>query len=430
MKKFFEVILLACSLCFLEAQEQTVQEELFQEQVDENLIISKINFIGLKKTRESYIQSKVKKFLNEPGSEENLHNLETTLQLEGLFNDIKIESEKKNDTECELNISVTEKITFIPLPFAMYSDTGFMAGGVIMDTNAFGRKDMFMFGGFFSKETLSGMAAFSKSAGEHGRPGISVFVSTAKKFPEYDNLSEEVVLKFKSIAFDANLLISEKFSEHITFSNGFSFSSSSNRDVSDYEGFSPESIITGSVSFSLGYSKSDWNGVFMSTNSASISAEAGLTNSDEKKIRYPRRFSFSIGEQYPIFWDRFRIYQKISGFYGIDNHLSAFTEQGAGSVSILPGYFVTERIIGGNAGFELALKKFSWGMISIYADYQLVYAQDFTIEGDGDYEFEHGANGGMRLYLAKIAFPALGIGLSYNVMHNRWQFSAAMGVSF
>ena len=42
----------------------------------------------------------------------------------------------------------------------------------------------------------------------------------------------------------------------------------------------------------------------------------------------------------------------------------------------------------------------------------------------------HGPNGGVRFYLAKIAFPALAMGLAYNVTNNYWQFSASMGVSF
>ena len=65
-------------------------------------------------------------------------------------------------------------------------------------------------------------------------------------------------------------------------------------------------------------------------------------------------------------------------------------------------------------------------MLSLYGDYQLVYTRD----SDKEYKFEHGRNAGTRVYLAKIAFPALAMGLAYNVPHHRWQFSAAMGVSF
>lgn len=270
---------------------------------------------------------------------------------------------------------------------------------------------------------------FSKSPQEHWIPGFSLFFIGGKKSPEFNDLSNDTIVKYDSNEFNTVLSVSEKITEHITFSNGFSFKYSSSDELSDYEGLAPEGIKIGSTSLSLGYSKSDWNGIFMSTNSAAFSTEFALTNSSDKDFRHPVCISFSIGEQHPIIWNRLRMYQKISGFYGRKNHLASFAEQDAAAVTILPGDFSTERIVGGNAGFEFAIKKLKWGMISVYADYQLAYAKDFTAQNDGDYKFEHGPNGGMRVYLAKIAFPAVAMGLAYNVPHNRFQFSAALGMS-
>ena len=87
MKKFFVGLLLAFILFSGIAQEQPEPEQN-QEQISENIIISKINFSGLKKTRNSYVQSKVKKFIGNPLTEDELHELETAIQLEGIFNEI------------------------------------------------------------------------------------------------------------------------------------------------------------------------------------------------------------------------------------------------------------------------------------------------------------------------------------------------------
>ena len=395
-------------------------------QLAPNLIVSKISFIGLKKTRNSYLQSKIKKFTGKPISQTDMHGLETAIQLEGLFEDIKITTEQISDNEAQITISVKEKITFIPLPFALYSDSSFIAGGVVMDTNAFGQKDMFMVGGFFSAETKTGLAAFSKSPKDHGIPGFALFFSGSKSIPLFKNLDGDEVLKFNAISFSTGLTITEKIGEYFTFSNRFNWKSYTTDENSDYPKAQPESIKEISTSLSFGYSKSDWNGIFMSTNSATISAEFGLSNSEDKEFRYPMGFSFSIGSQHPVSTPKFRIYQKFSGYYGQKNHISSWQKQSAGAVNILPSNFATQRIIGGNAGFEIALKKFSWGMISLYSEYQIVYIQNT----DEKYEFEHGPNTGTKFYLAKIAFPALAMGLAYNVPHHRWQFSAAMGMSF
>ena len=425
MKNFFVGLLLAFILFSGIAQEQPEPEQN-QEQISENLIISKINFSGLKKTRNSYVQSKVKKFIGNPLTEDELHELETAIQLEGIFNEIKIETEQISGSEAQVNVSVKEKITFIPLPFAMYSNSGYLAGGIVLDTNAFGRKDMFMLGGFLTNTAKTGMASFSKQPKGHGIPGFSIFFSGSKRSPEFQNLDKNLILKYSDVLFNFAFTLTEKLSEHFSFANNFKFVSSTTEEHSDFLGANPESIKVGSTSLAFGYSNSDWNGIFMSTNSASISAEFGITDSDFSEFRYPLSFSFSIGEQHIIFTDRLRFYQKYSGFYAKDFNIALFREQDAGSVNILPGDFSTDRIIGGNLGLEVSLKKFSWGMLSLYGDYQLVYTRD----SDKEYKFEHGPNAGTRVYLAKIAFPALAMGLAYNVPHHRWQFSAAMGVSF
>lgn len=395
-------------------------------EIDPELTVTRINFTGLKKTRKSYIEGKLEKFLGDSVAETDMHGLETALQLEGLFDDIKISFERLSDTEAALSVSVKEKITFIPLPFAMYSDSSMLAGGVVMDTNAFGRKDMFMVGAFFSANAKTGMAAFAKNAGESGIPGFSAFFSGSSSTPEINNMAEDVVLKYDAIYFNGGFSVIEKIGEYFTFSHGFSFKSVETDEISDFVGLAPESVKIASTSLSFGYSKSDWNGVFMSTNSASLSAEVGLTDSESGDLRYPKSFSFSIGEQHPLFFSRLRFYLKLAGHYGKNTHISTWASQSAGAVNILPSDFSTERIIGGNAGLEFAVTKLSWGMISIYGDYQLLYAKDF----DKDYEFEYGPYGGMRFYLAKIAFPALAMGLAYNVPERTWRFSAAMGMSF
>ena len=274
------------------------------------------------------------------------------------------------------------------------------------------------------------MAASSKAPRDNWIPGLNLFLYGSKSEPEFNDLHNEIIQKYEALTFSSSLSISEKVSEHITLSNGYKFKILSTDDISDYPNCAPESIKIGSTSLSLGYSNSDWNGVFMSTNSASISAEIGLTDSKYSDFRFPMNFSFSISEQHPIFSQRLRMYQKISGLYGKKNHSAQFESQSAGAVTILPGNFSTERIIGGNLGFEIAVAKFTWGMISLYSDYQIVYTKEYTALNDGDYEFEHGSTGGTRLYLAKIAFPALAMGLSYNVPHNRWQFSASIGATF
>ncbi|WP_298534274.1 hypothetical protein [uncultured Treponema sp.] len=418
-----------------ESSKTEVTESAGQEaspELDKNLVITKINFIGLKRTKDSYMQAKVKEFKGKPIGETDIHEFETQIQLIGLFDEIKVSTKQISDTEAEIDVSVKEKISFIPMPFAMYSNsTGFMFGGVVFDANLFGLQHMFMGGAFFSENSKSGIVAFQKPSMGGGIPGVSIFAQIASSTPKVVNAENKTVLRYDAFAFGTGVSLSEKINDDLTFKNGYTFRYFSADDHDDYTGLSPESIRYGSISLSLEYADSDWNGVFMSANSVSLSSVFALTNSSDSDQRFPMTFSFSIGEEHPIFTPKLRMYQHISGSYGINNLIYSFADREAGSVTILPGNFITEKIIGANAGLEFALAKFSWGMLSVYSDYQVVYTQDFkSTNSAGDNEFMHGPNGGLRVYLAKIAFPALAAGLSYNVTKNYWQFAASAGMHF
>ncbi|WP_294431052.1 POTRA domain-containing protein [uncultured Treponema sp.] len=413
------------------ADKNESESETLNNSINQNLTVTKINFIGLKKTRNSYIQSRVKKFIGNTLAETDMHELETQIQLEGIFTDINISTEQISDSEAQINISVKEKITFFPVPFAIYTSSSIVAGGVVMDTNAFGQKDMFVLGGFYASTGKTAFASFVKAQRDSRVPGFSVFASGSFSSPEYTNFENDTVLKHDDNCYSLGITVSEKLHENLTISSGFRVNSHENSDVQEFQGLSPESIKSFTISPGISYSKSDWNGIFMSTNSASLSADFGFTNSDNKDFQYPMGFSFAISEQHSIFTPRLRMYQKYSGYYGINNHISAYKGQDAASVSLLSSHFSTEHLIGGNAGLELAIKKFSWGMISLYSDYQILYTQDFNPrEPDDDYKFIHGPNGGAKFYLAKIAFPAIALGLTYNVTQDYWKFSAALGMTF
>lgn len=401
------------------------QSENSEAQTDQSLVVTKINFIGLKKTQDSYIQSRVKKFTGKPLSETDMHGLETAVQLEGLFDDIQISAAESGAGEAEINISVKEKITFIPLPFAMYASSGFSAGGVVMDTNAFGRKDMFMFGGMFSGDSKMAMASFAKNGAVWG---FSTFGSFSKNTPELRDLNDDTVFEYNSLSGGISLGISYKLNEVQSVSLGLGFKAVSASSEDDYPDL-VESIASGSANISYNASISDWNGLFMSTKSLRVSAGIELTNSSEKKYRFAQDWSARLSVQQPILTQRLRFYMAASNFFGFDKHISSFQGQGSASVTILPQKFSAERLFGGNAGLEFAVIKGKYGLVSLYSDYQVAWAEDCGAD-DFDFTFMHGPNGGVRVYLAKIAFPALAMGVSYNVTKNYWQFAAAMGMSF
>lgn len=89
------------------------------------------------------MQNTLERFLKTEDTPKNLHAIETALQAEGIFEKILIQPEQIPETgETQINITLKEKITFIPVPFAAVSNGKFMGGAMVMNMNAFGNKTM------------------------------------------------------------------------------------------------------------------------------------------------------------------------------------------------------------------------------------------------------------------------------------------------
>ncbi len=407
----------------LDSEDSEKNDSSSQNQVPDDLLITKINVKGLKRTKNFYIQSRLKKFLNTTTGETDLHDIENILQTEGIFDDIHVNYGQPSGKEISVEISVKEKITFIPLPFAAYSSSGFMAGLMILDTNAFGMKDTFLFGGIYSPKAITGLATFSKPPSQNFIPGFTTFFSATKNSPEIYNLDNELVFSYESLVFNAGFSLDEKISEHNSLSLALRFKKLSADQKEGYEDL-VESVTCFTTGLTWAYSTSDWNGCFLSSKKAKITTEFAITNLSGNQ-KYPENLSYAFLFQQPIV-EKLRFYIESSGYLGRDNHISAYESQGIASVTILPGEFITDKIAGGNTGLELAWFKGKYGMLSFYGSYELVAAEEF---GEKEIYLMQGATGGIRLYLSKIAFPALAMGLSYNVTKEYWQFSAAFGVT-
>lgn len=429
LKKIISLAIFLSAAFFSFADDIQEQTEIQQENastsettISSDLKVTAININGLKRTKNSYIQTKLKGFTDKTVGEFDVHALETALQVENLFDDIKISFQQTSPEEASVEVSVKEKITFIPLPFITVSGSDLLAGAIILDTNAFGVKDSFMVGGFVSSHSKLGFAGYSKAPAEEGwRPGFSLLISPSKSEPEFYDLENELYYKYGATTFACSVSVSEKILKYNTFSLSGSYRYFSSKQIKDY--VKPDSLKAGTAGIHWNYSKSDWNGWFLSTKDLSITFEEVF--STVSTWNNTQNYSASFGLQQPVI-PRLRFYTRASGYFNKKSHAGWYKKQSAASVTILPENFYSSRLCGANAGLEAAVVKGKIGTLSVYSDYQVVCVQDY----DEKYEFMHGPNGGFRVYLAKIAFPALSMGLAYNVPKSFWHFSASLGVSF
>lgn len=374
--------------------------------------INSIRFEGLKKTKEEFMQDRLKEFIGKDSEEINLNQVETLLQAEGLFSEIDVSVEGP-----ELIVKVEEKITFIPLPFAMYSsDSGFMGGFMLLNMNVFGTKRMLVTGGIFSASEQTGMLIFSKPAGDIQHPGYSVYSSLGHYEGKATDFDDNSYIDAELFSARAKFSVIENLNKYISFSTGVSywFHNFFNDDISDNH----EILVSSRIEIN----HVNWNGYYLITNGASISAEVGYTTSDSEMVE---GISFKGMAQYAFV-------PMVRGILTCAGELQSgkivLNKAAASDVlsTIMFTEFKTDQIFGSGLTLEEALCKTKFGTVSLFETYEFDMAKDIF---DDSFVYCHGPGAGVKLYIKQLAFPAMNIGLSYNVTQNDWKFVASFGMS-
>ena len=375
--------------------------------------ITSVRFSGLKWTRQSYMQKVLAQFVGADSDALDLGEVETVLRSEGLFSEIAVSFSEDGAT---IHVAVTEKWSFIPLPFCSYTNDGFMGGLILMDNNAFGQKNTLMVGGVFSSSYLTAMLRLQRPAIYQKQIGYSSFLSYNKKNVKLDDLDEHTFAEIKSHKLNAEFALEKKLSPFFTVSLGTKYAGFVIPD-----GGSISSVHQWTANPAIKYAELDWNGWFLSEKYVEAKAEAG--GSTEK--------TFVMGMLLHGFFQQPivpRVRLCLDASLSLESHKNILLQQTRQNVSntLIPSNFHSPAMAAADCTVEAAILKAKILILSFYAGYQAIAADDC----DGGIDFSHGPGGGLKLYLQKINFPACSLGLYYNVPHAYIQFGASIGVSF
>ena len=421
LKKFFFLFL----VLFLSIDSFAQEKDFIDGVQNQSPIVTEICIDGLKKTRESYIQAILKKYKNIPASELDLKAIETTLHSEGIFETVNTELLTKDSSNAVLHITVKEKISFIPLPFAAASNGNAMGGLFIMDTNAFGVKDNFVCGGIASSSSLMGMLLFAKPSTGATKPGFSTSAFVSKTDNSFVNMDDDEVLSCSSTKFNAHLAINSKLTEHSKISFGLGWTQGKIDDIEEYGSYSAQLDDYKAVSIDSEWELSfqDWNSWFLSEKSFSLNSNLRFYTDGTKSPAFEAKIVFE--QPVNFISPRLRFISQASASYSYNENLFQLGGGSSVGVSILPDDFVSEKLFGSFAGLEFIFAKAKFAVFSLYSNYQLAYSQDY----DEQMGLSHGFTAGSRMYLSKVAFPALAFGVAYNVALKQFKYSASFGVS-
>lgn len=412
---FFALLFFLTAVGNVFSQEEGV---LAEDNVQQNLLISTFNIEGLKRTKRHYMDKLLSGFLQKPASDETLKAIETKLQAENLFDQIKVSAKKLDDERAEVDISFKEKWSVLPLPIGYYTGDSFAAGLFLMDMNTFGLHCSTILGGLYSTNGIMAAGVFQKPPVRKGEIGFVFAGNFSKNKREFANSRNYKVFEYESFYAGGRgkILLKPSDLTQASFGVGYSF-------FNPIDSPQVQRCNQWSVDASWGISTTSWNGFFLNVNSFNVGGE--LLFSDVSEQVFAQTVSVS-GEVQRALFDRLRLVTGARGFFSNNLLKTNYVGRGNSAVTLLPTYFMTDQICGLFTGFEAAVVKAKFGVLSIYGLYEVAVARELN---NSIYACS-GPEMGLRVYLAKLAFPAFAMGASYNINENRFQYSFSGGASF
>jgi hypothetical protein len=386
--------------------------------------ITALSVSGLKRTKPFMVEGPLQKFIGRNAAEVDINEVIAIIQGTGILESLSVEIRDNQEGGGKtLAVTVREKWSILPIPIFSFGSGGWTAGGVFMDTNAFGVKDNMMAMGSYG--TGGGMASvmYIHSPNVTGDFGWNLmgmfFLSEKESMDQEDNL---VLTRYKSISINPSAGVSYRLNDFVTPGFSVSYKGVLLQDTENPLN-APEKDMHGiSFSPSIGIRRNTWDGIFLNEDSASLKYNYTLVIEGENM----HSVSFNAALNRSIL-PGFRYIAKTGVVFSTPSAAPFFEASPINiGAHILSQKYSALNFAVGTLGLEKYLFKFSAGTISLMAAYEVVYSDGPLLHD----QFDHGPVAMLQMYLNRVAIPGIGLGGAYNVSKNVWQYAFNMGVSF
>jgi hypothetical protein len=384
-------------------------------------IVTELSISGLKRTKRHIVEAALAPFIGQRADTLDVNAVHAALLDTGILEPLAIEIRDAESGDGKmLAVSVREKWSIFPIP-VFFAVSGDVSGGIFFaDSNAFGLNDKFFLGGMYGMNGWMLMSGYIHS-GRRGLPGWSLSASFNQTERKDTDQRDDDVRRFAIDSGGASAGVSYRFTEVLNAGLRFSYRQIMLRK-------SASSLLapdTGARAFGVNAGasvrKSNWDGFLLSEEN--IEANYGFTAGIEG-------FSFHElnlrGTYQKSLLPGFRVRLHTGLLYQPDVPALFESSPHAAQVDILPGSFSARHYAGASFGLEKYLFKINMGTLSAMAAYQVVFSEGPVL----GYCFDHGVAASVGFYLSRLAIPAMGLGLAYNVPAEHLQFSFSLGMSF
>ena len=372
--------------------------------------ITDIQIQGLRRTKPEVLLEKLEKFKGTDSSAFEKKKLETELEKTQLFS--LADATVSGST---LHITVEEKFSLLPIPFAYLSSDSWGGGLVVMDNNAFGIMDQAAAGGFITSSGWRVLAGYSHIQKKHSPFGWSVSANGGKSKTRVREDDGDLLLTYDSRVFSASAGLNKRLAPWLKASV------SSGVNICDVEDNDPASELVIPITASLTASTASWDGTFLNTTYITTSATYNFSQWHDNYCTLAAKAGW---QQHLV--QRLRLIAQAGAYHSPDVPVVFAPNQSAAQVCIISSACRASTMAGAGAGLEWGIAQTRFGVPSFYAQYQVLWADTLL----SDETWAHGPVAGFKFYLKKIAFPAVDIYAAYNVKTGLYRTSAGAGFSY
>lgn len=379
----------------------------------QNGVVRDITFTGLRRTKPFVAEHILEKFRGLRPEEIDENDVRAAIIESGILDPERIEF-LPHDGDYTLHAVVVEKMAFFPVPLFMAGPSGWTAGLAVADMNAFGIRDTFVLTGIYSGDSWFAMAMYSHAGVTAVRPGFMGAVSYAHSEFKAHNAYGDTLFSIDRAEADVSGGVNYQFSGlwEGRFMLGYNRSAFETLNRIDH-------AITARPQ--IGLRGSNWDGYLLNQNSAALEYEMRAVLDGAATHRVSLLFNYNrsiVGG--------FRWTAKGGAVWSPESDM--FTEKPPSTVNVtlMTDNFRATTMTGLYAGFEKALWRTNAGTLALLAAYQAFVSRSLS---DGD-SFDHGPFAGVQFYLRRIAIPAIGLGISFNLVRETTQWSFSIGMQF
>jgi hypothetical protein len=383
---------------------------------DSRAVILEIRYEGPRRTKTEVIDDVVGLSPGDPVSAVDEDRITSELRRTGLFEDIEFQYVPTEDGTV-LIISMVEKWAFIPIPVLSVGNGGFSVGAFLYDANFQGRRRMLFLGGVWSPDSWNSVLGFvNPSAWDR----VSLSLTGAAEFGVVEDTlmdgSRERIYRASSLSLGNRF----RFRTDAVLQPGLGHGL---RVVSPDERWNDEESTPDGAMYYLPRvffvaNRTEFREFFEEGVTVYTEYEAGVPLQGEKLFHSVGSSAAVNGKVFP----RSRLGLVLSGEVSDRPAVMQTRPSGPGFRTVPSGSYATQSFWGGAAEYELPVFTPGWGTVTLLGYYE---AGGASVES---FRVFHGPGGGFRVYLARVAIPAVGFDMSYNQATRAWSGSFSLGM--